>query len=189
MSLTTLDFGIVDRAIIRALRGHSEGIRYNDLHRGSKKEDGKNINIKTFDKHLKWLVSEEVVKRIEKGRAEVYYKLRSTERDERIRKFREREFENFITKPISSLFDRRKELTEEQLVEELWGIIDAGILRFIGGEFVIAALAASQNDSGLFSLSVNNAMEHFREAAIVVSKAVWNEKTEEFFTRAMLYGY
>jgi hypothetical protein len=35
---------------------------------------GKGINVRTFDKHLKWLVSERVLERIEETRYKVYYR-------------------------------------------------------------------------------------------------------------------
>src|SRR3989337_3019817 len=71
----------VEVAIVRTLRKNPQGLRYNELHRRSGEEygrisgDQKGINIKTFDKHLKGLVSEHALERIEEKRSRVWYKL------------------------------------------------------------------------------------------------------------------
>lgn len=69
-----------DLAIMKALRNHPQGLRYIELHRKSELEyekmgRGKGINVKTFDKHLKWLVSEHALERIAETRYRVYYRL------------------------------------------------------------------------------------------------------------------
>lgn len=68
-----------DLAIMKALRRNPQGLRYSELHRKSELEyermgSGKGINVKTFDKHLKWLVSERALERIVEARYKVYYK-------------------------------------------------------------------------------------------------------------------
>jgi len=68
-----------DLAIMKALMRNPQGLRYSELHRKSELEyermgNGKGINVRTFDKHLKWLVSEHVLERIEETRYKVYYK-------------------------------------------------------------------------------------------------------------------
>lgn len=137
---------------------------------------------------LKWLVTEGVVERIEEGRARVIYKLRPTGREEKRRKLLELEFENLIAKPLSSLFDRREELTEDQVGEEFNKIIYEGVLNPIRVIFVNAVVDANE-DPVQFSLAVDEATEYFREAAILINRTIWNEKTGEFFTRAMIWGY
>lgn len=69
-----------DLAIMRALRKNPQGLRYSELLRKSSEEYGrmnreKGINVKTFDKHLKNLVSEGALERIEEKRSRVFYRL------------------------------------------------------------------------------------------------------------------
>lgn len=69
-----------DLAIMNALKKNPKGLRYSELHRKSELEyermgSGKGINVRTFDKHLKWLVSERALERIVEARYRVYYKL------------------------------------------------------------------------------------------------------------------
>jgi rubrerythrin len=69
-----------DLAIIKTLRKNPQGLRYRELLRKSGEEYGrmnrdKGINEKTFDKHLKWLVSERALERIEEKRYRVFYRL------------------------------------------------------------------------------------------------------------------
>lgn len=69
-----------DLAIMKALTKNPQGLRYSELHRKSELEyermgNGKGFNVRTFDKHLKWLVSERALERIVEARYRVYYKL------------------------------------------------------------------------------------------------------------------
>jgi DNA-binding HxlR family transcriptional regulator len=83
-----------DVAIVRALRKNPQGLRYCDLLKRSGEEyktlhfglrrrkdtenelkDGNGINVKTFDKHLKGLVADGVLERVEEKRTRVFYKL------------------------------------------------------------------------------------------------------------------
>jgi len=69
-----------DRAIMKALMKNPQGLRYCELLRKSEQEyermgRGKGINVRTFDKHLKWLVSERTLERIVEARYRVYYRL------------------------------------------------------------------------------------------------------------------
>lgn len=73
--------GQFDLAIVKALRKNPQGLRYSELLRKSGEEyrrtsgDDKGINVKTFDKHLKRLVSERALERIEEKRFKVFYRL------------------------------------------------------------------------------------------------------------------
>ncbi len=92
--MNTTAFNEFDLAIVNALKNNPDGLRYSDLLRRSGREyntlhfglrkrmdienpskDEKGINVKTFDKHLKELVADGVLERIEERRARVFYKL------------------------------------------------------------------------------------------------------------------
>jgi hypothetical protein len=91
-------FGKFDQAIVNALQKNPQGLRYSELCRRSgneyralqlalrrringehNAEEGNRINVKTFDKHLKGLVAEGILERIEERRSRVLYKIRIAE--------------------------------------------------------------------------------------------------------------
>jgi DNA-binding HxlR family transcriptional regulator len=87
-------FGAFDTAIVSALKKNPQGLRYNDLYRksgeeykdvqfkavtwssaSSERQGGNGINVRTFDKHLKGLVADGILERVEEKRFRVFYKL------------------------------------------------------------------------------------------------------------------
>lgn len=179
--VTTDPFDPFDLAIIRALRKYPEGIRNIKLNKESK-INGKNLNVKTFNQHLKWLVKSGVVDRNEEGRARVFYKLHPREAEKEERKG----WSESRVKDLASLYEHRKEFDEDQVAEKFFKIIHstfAPIRRLF--YFAIHDLHNPID----FGLDVNRAMEFFRESAIEVGKLVEkNDETFAFFDPLLAKG-
>ena len=86
-----------DSAIIKALKGSREPLRYNELHRKASKVLGSRIWIKTFNDHLRKLCKDSEVVRNEKNRYNVTYEPAKKYRDE------EREYVELEKKILDSL--------------------------------------------------------------------------------------
>jgi Fe2+ or Zn2+ uptake regulation protein len=179
-SSTTIDFDRIEQAIIKALRKHPQGIRNTKLNQESK-VNGKSINVKTFNKHLKRLVNEGVVDRNEEARARVFYKLHPTEMEDKRRKIREIGIRYFVVERLVSLYEHRKEINEYQAQKKFNEILSRGGLQPIKNLFVTAISHASNPID--FSLDKNEATEYFQENAMEISRVI--EKNDE--TRAFFY--
>jgi len=179
LSSITLDFDAFERAIIRALRRHPEGIRNTKLHQESRTEDGKRINVKTYNKHLKALVRELVVERVEEGRAKVVYKLRPTEDQELRQEIRDNAIGQLL-EDLVALFEHRKETTMQQAGERFNEILLSNIFKPLKGVFVYTVSKA--DDPIEFSLSLNDQMEFYRESLRETYRIIeQNDETRTFF--------
>src|SRR3989337_2550543 len=178
-SSTTIDFDFFDQVIIKALRKYPQGIRNTKLNQESK-INGKRINVKTFNKHLKRLVNEGVVDRNEEARARVLYRLHPTEMEDKRRKIREIGIKYFVVEKLASLFEHRKEINEYQTQKKFNEILSRGGLQPIKNLFVVAISHASNPIN--FSLDINEATEYFRENTIEISRVIErNDETRAFF--------
>jgi DNA-binding HxlR family transcriptional regulator len=73
------DYTTLDMAIVGELRRNEAGLRYNALYEKLRKSS--NVCIKTFNDHLKKLVSKGIVEKKEESKYKVTYKLRISEVD------------------------------------------------------------------------------------------------------------
>jgi hypothetical protein len=182
---TAIKFDLFDEAIIRALRKYPEGIRNTELNNESK-INGKTINVKTFNQHLKWLVNSGVAERDEEARARVFYKLRPTKS-----RFRFEDVTEAFIKELVSLYEHRKELDERQAEEKFYKIVHSAFAPI--RRFFYIAVSDFHNPVD-FNLDINEAKEFFREIVIEISKLYeQNNETRAFFypllERSLLYGW
>lgn len=183
MSSGLIDFDPYERAIVAAFRSagakHPEGTRYIQLHRESK-INGKQINIKTFDKHLKMLVNLGVVIKIPKGRSKVFYKLRPTQTEEESRRFFEKMRElSLETLTLFYNVARTKKKAQGTAQEELEKYIsyELNLVKFD----LVMGLALRQN-SVEFSLLINEITHNLQKYIIEVNRLMHeNHETWSFF--------
>ena len=160
---------------MRTLRKNPQGLRYNELYRRSGEEygrvsgDQKGINIKTFDKHLKWLVSEQALERIEEKRSRVLYRLAIPAS---LKVYAETS-RNYTEDVVKKLKESRARAAHTQFPESLVGLM----MEFIGYSVksaLLMGLELSQENPVLGRYWVDEEMEttryFFNEVSPILGK-------------------
>ena len=177
MSTTTITLDTYDTAIVNVLRKHPEGIRSTLLNKEAK-IDGKSLNVKTFNLHLKNLVKNGIAEKKAEGQSRVSYKLKPTKTEVELHKLRSR-MRKMLTEAVAGLYLNRDKISEVEVEKTINDVFfwEMHIVKYLS-----LVTTASSHDTAVFSLGVNEITEEIREFLASFRKIMnQNDATHDFF--------